>query len=55
MRLGELRTKTKELDNGLFIRLSVYEDIVCNSDGFVELELDVVTDDSVYLRGVNDG
>lgn len=55
MRLGELRTKTRELDNGLFIRLSVYEDIVCNSDGFVELELDVVTDDSVYLRGVNDG
>lgn len=50
MRLGELRTKTRELDNGLRIRLSVYEDIVCNSDGFVELELDIVTDDYIYMR-----
>lgn len=54
MRLGHLRTKTRELENKLKIRLSVYDNIQWNDDGFVELDLDVVTDDSIYLRVVKD-
>ena len=55
MRLGEFRTKTRGLDNRLNIRLSVYDDIKWDENGFMELELDVVTEDSIYLRGVKNG
>ena len=53
--LGVFRTKTRELDNRLNIRLSVYDDIEWNENGFIELELDIVTEDSIYLRGVKNG
>ena len=50
MRLGEFRTKTRDFENKLCVRLSVYDDINYNSEGFVELELDMVADDNIYLR-----
>ena len=54
MRLGEFRTKTKELDNGKQIRLSIYNVISHNRQGFIGLDIDVVTDDCIYLRVVED-
>lgn len=52
MRLGEFRTKTRECENKLNIRLSVYDLIEHNENGYVELDIDMVTDDNVYLRVV---
>lgn len=50
MRLGEFRTKTRDCENKLKIRLSVYDDIKYNADGYIELDIDMVTDNNIYLR-----
>ena len=50
MRLGELRTKTKELENGLKIKLSVYDLILPNDNGYVELDIDIVTENDIFFR-----
>ena len=54
MRLGEFRTKTRDCENKLKLRLSVYDTIEHNENGYVELDIDMVTDDVVYLRMIND-
>ena len=54
MRLGEFRTKTRDCENKLKLRLSVYDAIEHNENGYVELDIDMVTDDVVYLRMIND-
>lgn len=54
MRLGEFRTKTRDFENKLMLRLSVYDVIEHNENGYVELDIDMVTDDVVYLRMIND-
>ena len=56
MRLGEFRTKTKYCENKLKIRLSIYDDIKHNADGYIELDIDMVTDNNIYLTpiGVDD-
>lgn len=48
MRLGEFRTKTKNLDNKYLIRVSNYEDGTVYED----LEIDIVTSEAIYLRRV---
>ena len=48
MRLGEFRTKTKNLDNRYVLRVSNYEDGTVYED----LEIDIVTKDAIYLRRV---
>lgn len=52
MRLGEFRTKTRECENKLNIKLSVYNLIEYNKNGFVELDIDMVTDNDIFLRVV---
>lgn len=52
MRLGEFRTKTNGLENKKMIRLSIYNVITKNKQGFVNLDIDIVTDDCIYLRVV---
>lgn len=54
MRLGEFRTKTRDCENKLKLRLSVYDAIEHNENGYVELDIDMVTDNVVYLRMIND-
>ena len=54
MRLGEFRTKTRDCENKLKIRLSVYDDIKHNADGYIELDIDMVTDNNIYLRPTKD-
>lgn len=54
MRLGEFRTKTKELKNGLKIKLSVYDSIMHDENGYVELEMDIVTENDIFFRVVKD-
>lgn len=54
MRLGEFRTKTRDCENKLKLRLSIYDAIEHNENGYVELDIDMVTDGVVYLRMVND-
>jgi hypothetical protein len=54
MRLGEFRTKTRDCENKLKLRLSVYDAIEHNKNGYVELDIDMVTDNVVYLRMIND-
>ena len=48
MRLGELRTKTKDLDNRLIIRLVDY----FNDGGMqiYDIDIDMVTDNEIFLR-----
>ena len=48
MRLGEFRTKTRNLDNSYVLRVSNYEDGTVYED----LEIDIVTKDAIYLRRV---
>lgn len=51
MRLGEFRTKTRDLDNKLIICLSNYQD---NQYNIVEeLDLDMCTDNKIFLRIIN--
>lgn len=52
MRLGEFRTKTRDCENKLKINLSVYDDIKHNTDGYIELDIDMVTDNVIYLRTI---
>lgn len=54
MRLGEFRTKTKDSENKKEIRLSIYNVINHNRQGFVDLDIDMVTDDYIYLRVIGD-
>ena len=54
MRLGELKTKTKDSENKKEIRLSIYNVINHNRQGYVNLDIDMVTSDCVYLRVVGD-
>ena len=54
MRLGEFRTKTRDCENKLMLRLSVYDVIEHNENGYVELDIDIVTDSVVYLRMMNE-
>ena len=54
MRLGEFRTKTRDCENKLKINLSVYDDIKHNADGYIELDIDMVTDNIIYLRPIDD-
>lgn len=51
MRLGEFRTKTKNLDNGFIIELSDYDDL---SEPTKELDIDIVTKNKIYLRMVKE-
>lgn len=53
MRLGELRTKTREKNNKLKIKLSSYQNIQYNQENY-DLEVDIITDDTIYLRIIND-
>ena len=50
MRLGELRTITREFDNKLVIRLSDYKHCTTH-----DLEFDMSNDNELYLRVVNNG
>lgn len=54
MRLGEFRTKTKDSENKKEIRLSIYNVINHNRQGFVDIDIDMVTDDYIYLRVIGD-
>lgn len=48
MRLGEFRTKTRNLGNHYILRVSDYED----STVYEDLEIDIVTSEAIYLRRV---
>ena len=48
MRLGELRTMTRDCDNRLRIMLSVYDDVEGTS--VHELELDMLSDNDLFFR-----
>lgn len=47
MRLGELRSKTRDLDNKLIVRLSNYEDGTTK-----DIEIDIATENFLYIRVV---
>lgn len=49
MRLGELRTKTKDLDNKLKVKLSVYDEFDGYS-GTMDLDIDLATANNLYFR-----
>lgn len=48
MRLGELRTKTRDLDNRLIIRLVDY----FNNEGMQihDIDIDMVTENEIFFR-----
>ena len=48
MRLGELRTKTRDLDNRLIIRLVDY----FNNEGMKihDIDIDIVTEKEIFFR-----
>ena len=52
MRLGELRTKTRELDNRLMIRLACYDEV--KGVRIHDLDWDMSNDNEIYLRVVED-
>lgn len=49
MRLGELRAKTKDLDNKLNIKLSIYDELGGYGES-VDLDIDLATDNNLYFR-----
>lgn len=51
MRLGELRSRTKELDNRLFVYLSDYDS---TGEHIKALEIDIATDNAIFLRVVDE-
>lgn len=51
MRLGELRTITREMDNKLIIRLACYDDVKGVTTH--NLEWDMSNDQELYLRVVD--
>ena len=52
MRLGELRTKTRELDNRLMIRLTCYDEV--KGVRIHDLDWDMGNDNEIYMRVVED-
>ena len=52
MRLGELRTKINGLDNKLFLKLSVYDDV--KGVRIFDIDWDMSNDSEVYLRLVEE-
>ncbi len=51
MRLGELRSHTKDLDNRLFVYLSNYD---ATGEHVQVLEIDIATDNALFLRVVDE-
>lgn len=51
MRLGQLRSITKDLDNRLFVYLSNYDD---TGEHVQVLEVDIATDNALFLRVVDE-
>ncbi len=51
MRLGELRSLTRDYDNRLFIELSNYENLDTPTQ---RLEVDIITDKAIYFRIVDE-
>lgn len=51
MRLGELRSLTKDYDNRLFVELSNYENLDAPTQ---RLEIDLITDKTIYFRVVDE-
>lgn len=45
MRLGEFRTRTRELENKMIIRLSDYDNGKCYN-----VEIDMISDSEIFLR-----
>ena len=52
IRLGEFRTKSREMDNKLIIRLSCYDEI--KGVRTFDLDWDMSNDNEIYLRVIND-
>ena len=52
MRLGELRTITREMDNKKIVKLACYDDVKGVTTH--NLEWDMSNDHEIYLRIVND-
>lgn len=48
MRLGEFRTKTRDLDNKLIIKISTYDQE--KGVQIYDAEIDIVNDHELYLR-----
>lgn len=51
MRLGEFRSMLRDFDNGLFVKLCVYDS---NGNVFKDVVIDVVTDSCVFLRMIDE-
>ena len=52
MRLGELRTITKDFDNKLIVMVSCYDDI--KGVRFRNVEFDMSNDNELFLRIIDD-
>ena len=50
MRLGELRTITREMDNRLTVKLACYDEV--KGVTIHDLEFDMSNDNEIYLRVV---
>lgn len=48
MRLGEFRTKTRDLDNRLIIKLACYDTV--KGVEIHDLDIDVYNDNEIYFR-----
>ena len=51
MRLGELRSQTKDLDNRLFVYVSNYDG---TGEHVKALEIDIATDNAIFFRVVDE-
>lgn len=51
MRLGELRSQTKDLDNRLFVYISNYDG---TGEHVKALEIDIATDNAIFFRVVDE-
>ena len=49
MKLGEFRTKTRDLDNKLDVKLSIYGEFDGHY-GIADLDIDIATNHCIYLR-----
>lgn len=47
MRLGELRTRTRELENKYIVKCAKYTN---RGVEYYDVEIDILTDDELYLR-----
>ena len=52
MRLGEFRTKTRDFDNKLKIKLACYDTV--KGVRISDLDIDIINDTEVYLRIVDE-